>query len=208
MLQVILFDVDGVLANGEAFSKHLARDHGLSREMTAPFFRGPFIECLTGRADLKQLLGSYLQPWGWQSSVDEFLAYWFQAEHCIDEQLMHSVAQFRRQGIRCYVATNQEKYRTAYILEKMGFAEAFDGMFSSAYIGCMKHDLAFFSHVLSSLGDVPAQNILFWDDSLINVATAREVGLHAEVYQNFTDFNQKMFYYLDGTSLKSMPHDR
>ncbi|GHO85444.1 hypothetical protein KSZ_34500 [Dictyobacter formicarum] len=38
MIQVLLLDVDGVLVQGEAFSKHLERDYGISPAITAPFF--------------------------------------------------------------------------------------------------------------------------------------------------------------------------
>src|SRR5581483_7257701 len=132
MIRVLLFDVDGVLANGEQFSKRLARDYGVTAEMTASFFNGSFLECLVGNADLKQELISHLKQWGWHGSVDEFLHYWFISEHVIDEPLVNRVQQLRQKGIRCYLATNQEQYRTAYILHEMGFADAFDGIFSSA----------------------------------------------------------------------------
>ncbi|MDQ6660920.1 MAG: HAD-IA family hydrolase [Chloroflexota bacterium] len=197
MIKVILFDVDGVLVNGEQFSRRLARDYGVTREISGPFFSERFPECLRGNADLKQELESYLQQWGWQKSVEEFLNYWFTTEHAIDEPLVNAVQQLRQQGIQCYLATNQEKYRTEYILEQMGFAQKFDGMFSSAYVGHMKPDAAFFEHIVLTLDDVQTQEILFWDDSPQNVATAREVGLHAEIYRTFADFEKKLSGYLD-----------
>ena len=195
MIRVLLFDVDGVLANGEQFSKRLASDYGVTTEMTAPFFSGPFLECLVGNADLKQELISHLKQWGWQDSVDAFLHYWFTVEHVIDEPLVNRVQQLRQQGMCCYLATNQEQYRTAYILHEMGFANAFDGMFSSAYIGYMKHDKAFFAAVLCELDGVKAEEILFWDDSPGNVATAKEAGLQAELYCNFEDFQHTLSQY-------------
>lgn len=192
MIRVLLFDVDGVLANGEQFGKRLARDYGITAEMTAPFFSGPFLKCLVGNADLKQELTSELAQWGWQGSVEEFLHYWFTSEHVIDEPLVNNVQQFRQQGIRCYLATNQEQHRTTYILHEMGFADTFDGIFSSAYIGYMKHDRAFFEAVLHELDGVKAEEILFWDDSPGNIATAREAGLQAELYSSFGDFQEKV----------------
>ncbi|HKV59544.1 MAG TPA: hypothetical protein VJO32_14720 [Ktedonobacteraceae bacterium] len=40
MIKAVLFDVDGVLSAHELFSMRLARDHGITTEITAPFF-GP-----------------------------------------------------------------------------------------------------------------------------------------------------------------------
>jgi putative hydrolase of the HAD superfamily len=196
VIKVILFDVDGVLSIGEPFSQRLARDYGITREMTSAFFQGRFSECLIGKADLKEELARCIHEWGWRDSVDEFVDYWFRCEHNINEPLVQAIQQLRRQGIRCYIATNQEKYRTAYILDQMGFADQFDGIFSSAHVGCLKHDAAFFMYVLQQLHDVEAHNILFWDDNPGNVATARAVGIQAELYCDLDDFEQKISRYI------------
>ena len=61
----------------------------------------------------------------------------------------------------------------------------------------MKHDPAFFEHVLRELKDVKAQEMLFWDDQPGNVATARAMSLHAELYSDFADFEKRMSSYLN-----------
>lgn len=192
MIKALLFDVDGVLAVGGSFTTRIAAEHGITREMLQPFFRGPFIACRNGEADLKEALQTRLPEWGWQGSVDTFLQYWFAAEHIIDEQLVEYIQNIRKRGIPCYLATNQEQYRTAYILEQMGFVNKFDGMFSSAYIGCGKEDSAFFAHILRKLEIIQAQEILFWDDSLANIEIARQAGLQAEQYSDFASFRERM----------------
>lgn len=196
MLKVVLFDVDGVLANGTPFSHQLERDYGITTAMTAPFFNGKFLECLVGSADMKQELTSHLQQWNWPGSVDSFINYWFTSEHVINVPLVSYAQQLRQQSIPCYLATMQEKYRTAYILEQMGFAHKFDGMFSSAHIGYMKSDPQFFAHIVHALAGIQPQDILFWDDSSRNVETARKAGLSAKVYTDFSAFKEKMQRYL------------
>lgn len=147
MISTILFDVDGVLVVSEPFSATLAREYGITMEMTAPFFRGPFGQCLIGKADLKAEIASYLPMWGWRGSVDEFLGIWFTSGQQIDDALLTTVQRLRQQGIRCCLATNQERYRTEYLLTRMELAEQFDGCFSSAYIGYLKDHPAFFQTV-------------------------------------------------------------
>jgi FMN phosphatase YigB (HAD superfamily) len=63
----------------------------------------------------------------------------------------------------------------------------------------VKSQPAFFEHVLRKLNGIAAHEILFWDDSAPNIATARQSGLQAEIYTTFADFNAKMHSYLGDT---------
>lgn len=195
MISTILFDVDGVLVVGDPFSATLAREQNITTDMTAAFFRGPFEQCLIGKADLKAELASYLPAWGWRGSVEAFLNLWFTTGQQLDEALLATARQLRQKGTRCYLATNQERYRTDYLLTQMGLARQFDGCFSSADLGYTKNHPAFFQAVLRALPGVQANEVLFWDDSPANVETARAVGLHAEVYTTFANFQQRLPLY-------------
>ncbi len=196
MLTTLLFDVDGVLIHGDPFSKHLERDYGLTLDKTRPFFRGIFADCLTGKADLKQEIAAYLPQWGLTMSVDDFLNYWFTSECDLNAPLLETIRQFRHDNISCYLATNQEPYRATYLMDQLGLSQFFDGIFVSGVIGYMKDNPAFFEHVLLKLAPIPVQEILFWDDSELNVRVARAAGLQAEVYTDFADFQHKMQTYI------------
>ena len=129
MLKTILFDIDGVLTNGGPFREQLERDHGIGMDISASFFRETFGDCLIGKLDTKQELLSLLPQWGWRRSVDEFLHYWFACMGVVNDPLVAYIQRLRQDGIPCYLATNQEKYRTTYIFEQMDFASKFDGIF-------------------------------------------------------------------------------
>jgi putative hydrolase of the HAD superfamily len=196
MIKVVLFDTDGVLVNGEMFSVHLERDYGISTATTKKFFEGPFKKCLIGESDIKEILPPYLKEWGWNGDVEGFLMYWFRSEHDIDSQLIKTVSELRSKGIKCYIATNQEKYRTEYLLKKMGFEKEFDGIFSSSHIGHKKPSSEFFTKMLEELGNTKPQEILFWDDKEENILAAKEFGLKAEKYNSFEEFSKKIKGYL------------
>ncbi len=191
MIKVILFDADGVLINGEMFRIRLLEDYGLSSEITKPFFSGPFIDCITGRADLKQVLPPYLKEWKLDKTVEEFLDYWFKSEHNIDQELVETIHTLRSNGLRCYLATNQEIYRIQYMLDKMGFANCFDKIFASAHLGYKKPAQEFFIKIYDELG-VNKDEVLFWDDRQENIDAAKQFGINAEIYTDFVNYKLKM----------------
>lgn len=194
MIDVLLLDVDGVVITGDYFSDVLERDLGLTLVDTKDFFGGPFLECLVGKADLKQEIAHYLPQWGWNKSVDEFLNYWFTSHSKINNELIAAVQQLREDGIHCYLATNQEQYRSAYIWEDLGLKDKFDGKFASHSVGYVKKQPEFFEHVVETLKIHPSA-ILFFDDSSIEVASAKGVGLAAEQYVSFDQLQKDLIAY-------------
>jgi putative hydrolase of the HAD superfamily len=198
MIKVVLLDADNVVVNKkEVFSKILARDLGLNYEQEVlPFFVGVFKPCVVGKADLQEILPPFLEKWGWQKSVEEFLNYWFKSENYIDQKMIATVGTLKKKGIKCYLATNQEKYRTNFMKEEMGFSSIFDGIFSSSEIGFKKPYPEFYQHVLKHLDGVVADEVIFWDDDEENVEGAKQVGIKACVYKDFSDFQRVMQEYL------------
>lgn len=191
MISTLIFDADGVLINGEQFSEVLARDYNVDKTKEKEFFTTHFQECLVGKADLKESIAPYLSSFGWKGTTDEFLSYWFKSGHSLDEALIDCVQKLRQSGKQVVLATNQEKYRTDYMLKHMGFEGAFDKIYSSAHLGLKKPAVEFFAKVIDDL-DVRKDDVLFWDDDQRNIDGAREYGIHAEFYTNYDSFIAKM----------------
>ena len=121
-LKVVCFDADGVVVNPQMqFSNYLKREHGISPEMTRGFFHGVFNDCLIGKANLREVLPTYLQDWNWKGSVDGFIATWLQLDHVIDSRLISAIQRLRQNGFICCLATSQEHNRAEYMKTKMGF---------------------------------------------------------------------------------------
>jgi putative hydrolase of the HAD superfamily len=191
MIKHILFDADGVLVHAEMFSVGLEAKYGITHEQTQPFYRGVFQGTLKGDGDLKELIEPYLKEWGWTKTVDDFLNEWFEYEHILDDEIIAYIQKLRADGYKCYLATNQEKYRGQYMIDKMGFGKSFDKTFVSAHLGVGKPDVEFFEKVVKVIG-AKKDEVLFWDDAKENIEGAKKFGIHAEFFESFDTFKDIM----------------
>lgn len=196
MVKVIIFDADGMIINGEMFTKHLSKDFNINPDGLSYFFANEFQQCLVGKADLKQKIKPYLTTWGWKKSTDEFLDYWFQVENVVNLQILDYVSKLRQKNIHCILATNQEKYRTNYITHEMNLGKEFDLIISSSQVRHKKPQIQFFQALLNKFTNVSKDEVLFWDDTLENVKSAESFGFKTELYKDFNDFKNKMQNYL------------
>lgn len=180
MIKAVIFDIDGVLVRPWGFRDALSRDRGITPDMTAPFFRNAFVDCIEGRADLFDLLPSYLTTWGWPGSTTEFVAEWCATESELNEAVVAVVAALRPH-LPCHIASNQERHRARYIATEMGFDRLFDRLFFSSDLGTGKPREQFYAAVASRL-DKAGQELLFFDDMEANVDAARRAGWQAELF--------------------------
>jgi putative hydrolase of the HAD superfamily len=182
-VKTFIFDADGVLCVGDRFDTALEKQYRIPRARLAPFS-----ECVLGRRDLKEALLPHVAEWGWQGSVEELLAFWFQGEHVVCAEALACVRALRKKGHVCALGTNQEKHRAAYMRREMRLTEEFDHVFFSCEIGAAKPDIAFFSYVEEHLR-YPASEICLIDDAERNVMAARTVGWNAIWYRDVTDLS-------------------
>lgn len=174
------------------FSDRFSKEFGISKEKILPFFKKEFLHCLAGNADLKEELNKYLAQWGWKKSVEELLEYWFSQERTADQKLLDYIAELRKRGVKCFLQTNNEKYRTEYLWETVGLKSHFDGIFSSSHLGYKKPEQEFWSAIYARMGAPEKDTILVWDDDRENVESAKNFGFQAELYTDFDSFQDKM----------------
>lgn len=199
-MKAIIFDCDGMIVKSERFSERIARtesEQAIPITMTSRFFDNEFQSCLVGKSDMKDVLKRYVKEWGWKRNIDDLLHYWFDPQH---NQIVYRfeplIAEMRKRGVKVFVATNNEKYRTANLFNERGLGEWFDRVFSSYEIGRKKPDKAFFQYIIDS-ADLEAGDVVYWDDDRENVRSAADLGLLAKHYREFDDFK----YWYDHTHL-------
>jgi putative hydrolase of the HAD superfamily len=190
MIKGLLLDVDGVIVPEGTlfFPERLSGKIQVPIEEVQHFFYKEFIDCLEGRLDLKEAFTKVLRHWGWMGSVDELLKFWFEQEKDTDPRLLAKVTELRSRGYKCYIASNQEKYRAEYLLSEVGLREQFDGAYFSCYVGAAKHRQTFFRRVLESLPEYKPEELMFWDNDEAYVFNAGQCGIEAHPYRNYQEF--------------------
>ena len=192
MTKAVLFDGDGVAIKARArfFSERFAERQRVPVSEIIPFFKNEMRQAFTNKADIKEALKMYLPQWNWQGSVDDFLVHWFEEESPRDEEVLSYIQTLRPAGIKCYLATDREKYWGQYLIENTGFKDDFDGFMFSYDVGYEKHTPQYFIEVAKRLALEPAE-IMYWDDDQKNVDIAKSVGIDARFYTELDELKKE-----------------
>ena len=179
--KIYMFDADGVVIQSQMFSNKYAQEFNIDVSELVIFFNTDFQECLVGKSDLKTVIIPWLEKWNWSKSVDEFLDYWFMAEHNLNYDLIENIRELRKNNRICILATNQEKYRLEYMKKEMGFETIFDKIYCSNVIGFTKPSVEYYRYILNDLNENPS-NIIFYDDRQENIESAKSLGINSYLY--------------------------
>ena len=180
--KIYMFDADGVVIQSQMFSHKYAQKFNINISELDKFFKNDFQECLVGKSDLRIVIKPWLKKWNWLKSVDEFLDYWFKAEHTLNPDLIKYINELKGKKIKCILATNQEKHRLEYMKREMDFAMIFDKIYSSNLIGFKKPDIEYYRYILADLNENPS-NITFYDDRQENIESAKLLGINSILYR-------------------------
>lgn len=73
----------------------------------------------------------------------------------------------------------------------MYFENLFDGIFCSAEMGLKKPEKAYYQSIINTLGVDPSE-IIYYDDALENIESARSLGIRAVHYRSIDDFSHNI----------------
>ncbi|TXH84525.1 MAG: HAD family hydrolase [Rhizobium sp.] len=183
-MKLLMVDVDGVLVHGRPSDglplfTYLERDLGLRLDvLQEAFFKTCWKDIVTGRDALEPRLAEVLGRIAPHLSARTLIDYWFENDARLDHGLLEELAALRAQGMKMFLATNQEHMRAAYLMDELGLSSRFDGIFYSAALGHQKPAAEFFRLATERVG-LPAREIGFIDDVEANVEAARHFGWRA-----------------------------
>jgi putative hydrolase of the HAD superfamily len=202
----IFFDVDGVLIDGwhvnaalrKPWNDGLEADLGVNvRDFENVFFvtaegeqNSIMDSCVMGKRDLKEALQAVLPALGYQGSVDDFVAYWFEKDSNINPDVFDIVSKLKTiPEVELFVATGQEHHRASYLWNQLAFSNHFEKIFYSANIGYLKSSTKFFEVINTEL-EILEQAPLFFDDSETVVNASIEAGWEGVVFNSVEDLRQ------------------
>jgi HAD superfamily hydrolase (TIGR01509 family) len=181
-IDAVLFDADGVLqrptVDWRAALATFIGPSGSIEDFVLDLMKseGP---ALIGKGDFREALVEVLDRWGSTTSADEVLDLWRQFE--AEPEVVRLIQHLRTAEIQCHLATNQQAYRRVIMHDERHYGGWFDQTFYSCDLGVAKPDPEYFRTVLDAI-DRPASSVLFIDDNEANIAGAKTIGLHAELY--------------------------
>lgn len=195
----IFLDVDGVLSHGfhakpelrKLWHENIFEDLGIIKEDFDKYvFNSSWVEVVEGRKDLKNLLEEALPHLNFDGTIQNIMDYWFQKDSNIDQKLINFLTSIKQKNsdIKFYIATNQEHNRANYLWNDLNLKDLFEDIFYSAKIGMVKRNPNFFHKINEQLELKNNETILFFDDSIKNVQSAKSVGWNAFEYETIKDF--------------------
>jgi putative hydrolase of the HAD superfamily len=206
MKRIFIFDADEVVLKREMyFSRRLARDFEIPEEEIMKFFKKEYKDCAIGKSDLRNVLKKYIENWGWSGSVQDLMKYWFENEREINGAVVNEIKNLRRKGYTCCLATNNEIYRTQYLLNEVGLKDLFDYVFSSSEVGFLKSAGEFWKFVQERIGVNDPGNIVVWDSDRKNIKKVNELGMKGFIFTDEETFLMDINEMLDP---KKMEHDK
>ena len=185
-MKLLLLDADGVvLKQTSYFSTYYEKEKKLPEHTLAEFFKTDFVRCQEGKADLKEVLVDYLPEWKWIGTVDSFLEYWFAYDLHLNVRVMERVNELRQSGVKCCLASNQEKYRAEFIQNLLEQNSPLDHYFFSSSIGHRKESPEFFKSIIKKLHIKPKE-MTYLDNDEKNLNAARACGIQSSLYNDAT----------------------
>ena len=193
MIRAVIFDFGGVLCFHPARERvdAAARDLGLpTAEFTAALWRHR-IDYDAGRLDADQywrlVLTSLNTPFESErvaAMVRHEIGFWSQ----YDQRVFDWIGQLRAAGVRTGILSNLPRPLGENLRRTPGFLEHFDHVTFSYELLSVKPDAEIYQHAIAGAG-VAADQALFLDDRPENIAGARSVGMHPELFESWEQFS-------------------
>jgi putative hydrolase of the HAD superfamily len=188
-IEAVVFDLDGVVRHwDESVNAGIEDRHGLARGaiLDAAFDVELGPAAVTGALDYDTWAERVGERIGCMAAVRE----WGEFRGHLDRDTLELVDAVRAGGCRVALLSNATT-RLEEDLDVLGITDRFDAIFNTARLGVAKPDLAVYRQVVDLLG-VPAERIVFTDDTPDWAHAATEVGLIGIPFTGVTHLREEL----------------
>jgi putative hydrolase of the HAD superfamily len=197
-LKAILTDLDGVIRHWNSDSIH-------KKEIECGVESGYLYSICFEENLLSQVITGQISDDEWRNSVQtklsgsmsessakELVDSWTHSEVYIDKTIIE-IYKDHYPNAKVVLATNATS-RLNQDMKDHGLENLFDSVFNSSELGVAKPSGSFFIKAMSELG-VGCDEIIYVDDSSVNIQSAAKLGIRCHHYQNHT----RLVEFLAGT---------
>lgn len=173
--QVLLFDLGGVLIESNMFSElgKLMSSEKSVADLVEMWLQNELTrEFELGRCSADEFSRSVVSEFNLSTDPNGFLVAFRSWVKGFNPNVEPMLAELRRDYIVCCLSNSNEVHWPEISTHQFHHA------FSSHLIGCIKPDKESFDYVLDAIG-AQANNVHFFDDALLNVNAARQMGINA-----------------------------
>lgn len=192
-IRVILFDVGGVLVELSGLAKLLSwLGHCVTAEQARTLWlTSPTVRLFeTGKMQPSAFAQQMITELNLRVDSEEFLTELYIRSQRIMPGAVELVRRIPRIFVRATLC-NTNALQWPRLMEQVDLVGAFDHHFASHLTGKIKPDEEAFQHVLATLG-CEGPETLFLDDSQLNVAAAKRVGVTAYQVQGPVEAEQAL----------------
>jgi len=179
-IRLLLFDVGGVLVElkGVAVILDWLKNSITTDELWHRWLHSPAVRQFeTAQIDPTEFAANVIQEFSLPVTEERFLEAFIGWPTGLYPGTLEMVSRIPAQYQRALLS-NSNALHWPRVMDDMGLGPHFHHHFVSYRTGRIKPDPDAFEHVLDSLG-VPANQVFFLDDNLLNINTAQRLGIHA-----------------------------
>jgi putative hydrolase of the HAD superfamily len=205
-IKVIVFDVDDVLINGTDengcfyWTQNINKDLGINKTSLQKLFLKGWQKAVLGRVDTVEIISNFLKEININITPQQFITYWLAKDSNIDRKMFKAAETLKNNGYLLYLGTVQEKYRSRFLWEELGFKKHFKDIYASCFLGCKKPQKDYFNNVQKRIGVSPEQ-ILLIDDKEKNIEGALNAGWQGYLHKTYEETDKNLFNFFQKKSI-------
>jgi len=152
------------------------------------------ILCDRGIDDPLIAIKPYLEKAGWKKTVNEYFHTQYEFEKAgIDFDLLGKIKIINENKTKCFIGSNQNYHRKAYLIKAMKLNETFDESYFSCDFQYIKPEKEYwenaFARIYKRIPGIKRNEIHFFDDRIENIDSANRYGFKSVHINNREEIN-------------------